>query len=201
MEHTHLKEKTDNKTLLNMYTSCDDIPLNLFIDVYCGDVKKLLISGNADEYILQLQRAKLISEYSLIIGGKSALYEIKKQAELIDYNTKINIFTMCLNLLKLDSFENVSEILSKIKIKVKDKEDAINKCNSNLAECKLRLDMLKRKINTESKVEINKSYFTKEMAIVMAHYKMVINPKEVTASIYGNWIRLMLDEIKDKQNG
>lgn len=67
------------KIPIMLYNDLDKIPLDIFIDVFLGEKRKLIIDGNHSEEELESQASMLISEYIEIVGGASVSSEILKR--------------------------------------------------------------------------------------------------------------------------
>lgn len=59
-----------------MYTELDKMPLSQFIDVFLGDMDKVVIRGRYSQEEKVKASEKLCNEYLSIIGGGSLLFRI-----------------------------------------------------------------------------------------------------------------------------
>ena len=190
------------------YTTCDEIPLCKFIEMYKGNLNALIKGGRTKPTDGELRKAAmgLIDEYSVITGNKNIAIEIEDRSKLIDCNTKLLMLNMAENLSRSFMYMDAKDILSHLGISLSIEPDnqelevVYRKIESLRAKVNLNKMMLERNIEASKNVNPDKKNFTRERMIVSAHFKMHINPSEYTASEYGNLIRIMFEQLKDIRN-
>lgn len=66
--------------MANIYTTCDEIPLCKFIEMYKGNLNALIKGGRTKPTDGELRKAAmgLIDEYSVITGNKNIAIEIEE---------------------------------------------------------------------------------------------------------------------------
>lgn len=206
-ELTPLSRKTaerQKEKSWSIYSTCDDIPLRLFIEVYTGNKKALVKRGNPPQKIIDKTAEKIIFGYAGIVGSRSIKFEIESRSKLMNYDSKIKCLEIVKRLIRSNEYNSSTEILEALNFKknlIVSKENdeiVLNLIESELAATMLNLDILKKRFENENKEDKKptKQSFYKEIALVSQHFKMPIDIERCTASIYGNYVRNMIDEIK-----
>ena len=94
-----------------LYNDLDKIPLDIFIDVFLGEKRKLIIDGNHSEEELESQSSMLISEYIEIVGGASVSSEILKKSNLINLHIKVECMRIAELMANRGEWDEVVNIL------------------------------------------------------------------------------------------
>lgn len=212
MEHTHtsLREQYQAEgKLSNIYTTCDEIPLNLFIQVYFGNYKALIKDKSvlSDCAVLEFISKEMIVEYIEIIQSKNLNFEIESQNTIINLQSKIYCLEVARNCICSKEYQDGIDILRILGYKNVapgcESDKIINDINSDIATLKVKLGIILRQTQTKTITGSNpdKSYFSREMATVCRHYKMMFNPCDCTAAIYANLVKEMINDLKHIQDG
>lgn len=181
-----------------IYTDLNKIPLQRFIDVFCGDFRVLIINGNHEDAELESAAQKMIYEYMSIVGGRQVLAEIAKKNEQINLGMKIECMLACENLIKIGRYEDVRLVLEELGYRIREDEPEKMKTRvtSILGSSRLRLDMIKGQPAKVVDKGFDKGSFVKERVMVMQHYKMHIDPTVFTAGEYAYMVKGMCDDIE-----
>lgn len=99
-----------------LYNDLDKIPLDIFIDVFLGEKRKLIIDGNHSEEELESQSSMLISEYIEIVGGSSVSGEILKKSNLINLHIKVECMRIAELMANRGEWDEVVNILRSLDI-------------------------------------------------------------------------------------
>lgn len=172
----------------------DDISMYDFIDIYCGNYNRLSMEKDAKDVA-----ANLIFEYRMITdpaGSKSVIYSHGNRLKI---KAKVLLFQICSNLLAMKSNKDVCRILNDYGYKGLNEDNVGLKVksllNSALYENKrLEDEPYASKKFTESDI---RAYFNKEIAFLMTYFKMPIDIKSITASVYANIVNQAIEQIKN----
>lgn len=186
------------------YTSCEEIPLRKFIEMYKGDLKALIIEGNPGDKELREASTSIIEEYSMIVGGKNFSFEIDDRSRMINYGIKIALMDVIISSCEFGRIGDIKDLLIIFSIPTPNEGDieglnmVLRRAASIKAEAGLRLSAITR--NEKAKDSKRKVDFTKERMILSSHFKMKVDMDNYTAAEYGNLIRLMLNDIKEMES-
>lgn len=177
------------------YTDLDRMPLGKFIEMFCGNLDALVMRGNHKKDELSVCAKKLINEYLSIVGGKILLAEISRKNEIINLGIKIDCMESCGNMIKMNDWETVCDILSLFGyvVDINDKDKIRQKIGSILANCRYRRDKLSS-IDGSSQATMDFDYFTRERVVVMGHFKMHIDKDVFSAKEYAFLVKRMCDD-------
>lgn len=183
------------------YTDLDRISIGKFIEVFCGNLDALIISGSHKKEDLSCAASKLINEYLSIVGGKVLLAEISRKNEVINLGIKIDSMEACSNIVKMNDWETVCDILAQFgySVDIDDKCKITQRINSILSNCRYRRDKLLSNDDISQKV-MDRDHFVRERAMVMGHFKMHIDKDVFTAKEYAYLVRRMCDDIDSMNN-
>lgn len=178
------------------YKDLDQISVGKFIEVFCGNLDALVVNGSHRQDDLSYAAKQMINEYMSIIGGKVLLAEISRKNEIINLRIKIDCMEACLNLIKINDWKHVCDMLSAFgyTVDVNDKEKINQRISSISANCKYRYDKL-TSVNSASTAVMDRDYFTRERVMVMGHFKMHIDKDVFTAKEYAFLVKRMCDDI------
>ena len=180
-----------------IYDDLDKIPMNLFMDIFQGDISKV-----SDENIPSVEAEeiaeRLIAEYSEIVGGRSAIAEVSKQNEIYNCGLKIECMNACEYLIKAEKYESVSKILLKFgfKIPAEDKDRIRQRVSSILTASQYRIEKLKSFRPDADSQPVNKDYFTRERVMLMENFKMHIDIYKLSAKEYAYMVRKTCDDMQ-----
>lgn len=182
-----------------IYNDLNKIPLQRFIDVFCGNIRALIMSGNHSDEELALVAQDMVYSYTSIVGGMQILAEIEKKNEVLNLSTKIECMSACENLMKIGMISDVCHILKKFGYSVKedDPEKIQIKISGIIGSSRFRLDSINSHRQKTINNKVDKSSFVKERVILMQHYKMHIDPLVFTAGEYAYLVKCMCDEVNN----
>lgn len=209
-EHIHSNRKKVEKQpgkSWSIYSTCDELPLRLFIDVYTGNKRALIKKGDVPENELSFTANKIILEYVGIIQSKGVSFEIQSRNNLMNYTIKIYSLEAAELLITVGRFEEATDVLKPFRIKknltvTEENVESVRRIiASEIALTKMLSDRLAKRVQTEKREEKpSKKKFYAEIAMVSQHFKMPID-LDIPASIYANYVKNMLHEIKEIRNG
>lgn len=183
-----------------IYKELNEIPLNKFIKVFCGDYKFLLIDGSHNKKELKETAKKLTREYISIVSSRSVIAEIDKKNEIMVCAGKIELMNACQLLISSEKWDEVVNILSELGyvINVNNKIGIKTRINSIISNSNYRLKQLENSLNSPVKESniMDEDYFVREKSIIMTHYKMAFSSKDITAKEYAYMVKAMFDEIE-----
>lgn len=181
-----------------LYTDLDKIPLDVFIEVCTGDIRKLIIEGEHSEEELSEQSEKLIAEYLEIVGGTSFLAEMSQRNNLINLHIKIEYMKIVEIMISNNDWEYAANALSRLGFTYSSSEhDKIRKkAASILSMSKYMLERANAKEKPESTSKMDKNYFVRERVAVMSHYGMHIRKNEISAKEYAYMVKKMCEDVK-----
>lgn len=179
-----------------IYETLDEIPISKFIDVYLGNYTGMVTDGNHSNVDLKKKATELIYEYSVIVKGKRQMVELYHKDEKLCLQGKICLLESCMKVVALggckkiaiDALEMLGYAVAEDKVEMKMRQ-ILGKFQFQL-EVQLKEDADGKEKDVE---KVDKSYFTKEMAMVMKHNKFTFNPQEVSAAMYAYWLKDMID--------
>lgn len=176
----------------------DNISLSLFIRVFNGEHDLVIKSGKANEDTINEYVEKLIHEYIGIVGGNGASRNLSRKNEMLNLAISIEALNVCDQLYNLERWEDVCSILKWIGFTLNpDDRDGIKKRISALMATKtFHLERLRNLDNEEHSDKIDPDYFTKEIVLIMTHFKMQIDKDKITAKEYAYMSKRMSDEIE-----
>ena len=189
--------------MANIYTTCDEIPLCKFTEMYKGNLNALIKGGRTKPTEGELRKAAmgLIDEYSVITGNKNIAIEIEDRNNMVNHNIKLVLLEASERLIEAGAYPDASEILEKVGVKMKDSPSlqevmAIKKqIRSKTAQIRYSLSVLER--NRLKAPDPKDKDFTRERMVVSSHFKMRIDPQTFTAAEYGNLIKIMVEQLKE----
>lgn len=180
-----------------IYNDLSKIALSRFIDIFLGDVDKVVQSGVHSIKEKVLAAEKLCNEYLSIIGGKSAVAQIIRRNEVLNIQIRLNCFSMCEKLISSGDWDVVISIMGALgyRFKEDEHEKITNRIKSVSASDNYRLAKLQESAANSGKVKMDRDYFTKERVSLMSHVKMHIDENTFSAKEYAYMVRRMCDEI------
>lgn len=179
-----------------MYMDLGELTLARFIDIFLGDVDKVVKDGTSEHTESDRMAAaeKLCNDYMVIVGGKSVLSVIARRGELL----KLQMRETCLNaarrLAVMGEWDGAMEIMGNLGYRVKP-EQLMGKIKSVQASGRYRMAKLQDGMKEKEGVRMDREYFTRERVSVMSHTKMYIDEHTFTAKEYAYMVKMMCDEI------
>lgn len=185
-----------------MKTKLEELNVDQFVSLLDGDGSVLL---NPNESVGQDTLTKtmrnIIFEYKEIADKAGFRSYLREKEDILKTRISIKIFTCCDNLLKLNEYEAVRDILKECGIRI-----SSNKEERLRAEVKSRLN---RALNTLKKIDeelrlkaadskdVNiRHEFDGQTASLMAHYKFQIDTSTMKATIYAQLLARYQRELK-----
>ena len=106
--------------MANIYTTCDEIPLCKFIEMYKGNLNALIKGGRTKPTEGELRKAAmgLIDEYSVITGNKNIAIEIEDRSRAVDCNIKLILLESADHLIDAMMYADASDILGRVGIRM-----------------------------------------------------------------------------------
>lgn len=180
-----------------IYNDLSKIALSRFIDIFLGDIDKVVQGGAHSIKEKVLAAEKLCNEYLSIIGGKSAVAQIIRRNEVLNIQIRLNCFSMCEKLISSGDWDVVVSIMGALgyRFKEDEHEKITNRIKSVSASDNYRLAKLQESAANSGKVKMDRDYFTKERVSLMSNVKMHIDENTFSAKEYAYMVRRMCDEI------
>ena len=94
-----------------IYNDLSKIALSRFIDIFLGDIDKVVQGDSHSIKEKVLAAEKLCNEYLSIIGGKSAVAQIIRRNEVLNIQIRLNCFFMCEKLISSGDWDVVVSIM------------------------------------------------------------------------------------------
>ena len=176
----------------------DKIPMDVFVDVFLGDLSALSSKGERSSAGAEITAQGLIHEYMDIIGGASAEAELSKKNDIVNYRIRINCMNACNSLIGLNRWDDVCDILRRFGFDLpKSDHDKIRmRVSAILSNSRFNLDRLNSRPEKVGKNIMDRKYFIREIVAVETHFKMQINTGVTSAAKYAHYVKRMCDEIK-----
>lgn len=180
-----------------IYTELEKIPLSRFIDVFLGDIDKVVVNGNHSREEKENASEKLCNEYLYIIGGKSVVSHINKRNEILKIHMRMCCLEMASRFIIMEEWDKAKDIMGALGYSFKsDEHDRMrSRIESVIASDKYRIAKLQKSLDNSGKIKMNREYFTREKVSVMSHVKMYIDEDVFSAKEYAYMVRNMCDEI------
>lgn len=186
-----------------MYETLDEITIGKFIDVYLGNYGVLVKSGFHNNEELQKKAAALIYEYSGIVKGKRQLVELYRKDEILCLQAKIVLLETCLKIIAIAGGK--TEAIDSLRMLgyIVNEQNVESKLKQVIGKFQFQLEMASLAESEEiddKGVQVNRSHFTKEMAMVMKYNKFTFSLQGVSAAMYAHWLRDMVDYFNFREN-
>lgn len=180
-----------------IYTELDKISLSRFIDIFLGDIDKVVVRGQYSQKEKEEASEKLCNEYFSIIGGKSIISHINRRNEIMKIHMRMCCFERCSLFMELGEWDDVRNIMDALGYSFKDNEhDKIrSRIESVSASDKYRLAKLQEHSGNSGKTKMDREYFIRERVAVMSHIKMHIDENKFSAKEYAYLVKNMCEEI------
>lgn len=105
-----------------IYNDLDKICLSRFIDIFLGDIDKVVQGDKYSAEEKALAAEKLCNEYLSIVGGKSAITLISRRNEILKIQIRLNCLAVCERMILSDDWSDVVEVMSTLGYKFKEDE-------------------------------------------------------------------------------
>ena len=188
-----------------VYNDLDEITLSRFIDVYLGDVSKVVKEGECGKGEQREAAARLCAKYLSIVGGRSLLAQISRRDGMLRVQMRLSCLEACRRLAGAGDWEGAREVMGALGYRFGsvERERMMKKMDSVEASDRYRLDKLRAAEEQKEKnaVKADRDYFTRERVAVMAHMKMHIDPDVFKAGEYAWMVRRMCDELEKALRG
>lgn len=180
-----------------MYTELDKMPLSRFIDVFLGDMDKVVIRGSHSYEEKVKVSEKLCNEYLSIIGGKSVVSHINKRNEILKIHMRMRSLDIASKLIAMGEWDEAHNIMAALGYSFKSGEhDRMRtRIESVMASDKYRIAKLQELSDNSISAKIDREYFTRERVSVMSHVKMHIDENTFSAKEYAYLVKNMCEEI------
>jgi len=182
-----------------MRTRLDQYTMAEFIDIVSGDES---IIGAETPESAHLTAASLATQYREIANPAQAKSLIVEEEENGKFQSKLTIIGICLNLISVfKDYDSVREILKVGNIYIGDTSD--ERIEGSLQAFKRKTEaQMKRKIDEASKENETseetdlRSAYDKQTAYMMTYFKMNIDHRTISASIYANLVNIAYNQSK-----
>ena len=180
-----------------IYNDLGKISLSRFIDIFLGDIDKVVQKGmySAGEKVAAAER--LCNEYFSIIGGRSAVAQISRRNEVLKIQIRLNCLSICERMVSSGDWGDAVDVLATLGYKFK--EDEHEKIKSRItsvsASDRYRLAKLEDNTPDAGRAKMDREYFTRERVSLMSHIKMHIDENTFSAKEYAYMVRRMCDDI------
>jgi hypothetical protein len=170
----------------------NEIPLSVFIEVYTNENHGVSFDIPTDEAV-----SKIVGDYMAIVGGKQIASEVVNANRKINLALMVECMTACENLILLNNWKGVCEVLLKLGYSLKESDHERIKQRVQTLKSKAEYDLSKEKEADKPKEKPTKEMFTKERVTIMKYNKMQIDTKTITAGEYAWLVRQTCDEIEE----
>lgn len=177
-----------------MIERLNQISLNDFIELSCGNYNCLLFDGEAaTEEELKERATKLIVDYRNIVNPSGMKALILDKEDLVKERARLLSLRICQTLISINCFDDVREVLKLFDVDTRNmsEEQLIFKIDNML-----RSAIFEQKRNEERRKEEGeekkatpeqiRSSFDTEIAFLMTYFKMNIDSRIINAAVYAN---------------
>lgn len=177
-----------------MIERLNQISLNDFIELSCGNYNCLLFDGEAEtKEELKERAAKLIVDYRNIVNPSGMKALILDKEDLVKERAKLLSLRICQTLISINCYDDVREVLKQFGVDTRNmsEEQLISKIDNML-----RSAIFEQKRNEERRKEEGeekkaapeqiRSSFDTEIAFLMTYFKMNIDSRIINAAVYAN---------------
>jgi len=185
-----------------MIARLDQLTLNDWISLLCGDLTVLQGGDASEEELLRLS-AKLINEYKQIAAPAQAAHDLSDAEDNQKARHKERCLLICDLLCEFGRCSEAKDVLAELDVNVSrlDTDEKVrNEVKGLLDMARYDIEAMEqeqtKKLKKADPVNIRKSMYS-EIAYVMTTLRMSFNPNELNAAIYANLVRQC--EIRMKQ--
>lgn len=186
-----------------MIQRLDQLSLQQFISLCCGDTSVLKEHDDENEKALADKAIELASEYKAIATPGKAKIEMLDGEQKQKLLMKEKCTRIILALAEFGRIDYALEVLKELDVdtsKLTSPEEVVKKCKAMNNDARFELDTLadrKREQDTAPKDEaaIRKAWYG-EIAWVMSVFKMSIDVNAVNAAIYANLVQQAVQRMK-----
>lgn len=186
----------------------DDICLADFIDIACGEVDGLAkrMGKKASSEEVAAKARDIVYAYRSLsdpVGTKMNIMELGAAAK---DRAKLLLFTLAKIVVELGEEGDVEELrhtlvedLGRQRVAKMDKEALRSFVERELTSVQFGIERRAAKKANEARLNVDtdvRAGFSREIAWVMSHYKMSIDTRVVSASVYANLVKNAVDEVK-----
>lgn len=182
-----------------VYRDLDEIKMRRFIDIFCGDVEKVVMDGSKDKHSREeMEKAadKLCCAYVELTGGKTMKARLTRRNEMLKLEMRLASLDACRKLMIMGKWEEVASVMEKLGHKMAgDHESVRRKIESLIASDSYRLEKLYRNEMEKQKnsgEKVTKETFAQERVWMMAKLKMHIDTDVYTAMEYGMMVNQLV---------
>jgi hypothetical protein len=198
------------------YTSCEDLPLNLYITCQVdNDLSALVIEGAPSEEELKSAWENITEEYYDLAGESLDTYTLGLYFEVQAMNVKIEVIEQCLSVLKKYYCPDLVEILKQHGYPLKEDEtndQYISALEKIQKRSKVLLIQLQDKFSHLEKIKsskkkgdkITRKYYGKLLAHLSKFFQFQISSTKVTVSEYAAYLNEYItasEQVKTVEDG
>ena len=189
-----------------MITKLNDLSVADFIELSCNNTDVLLGDGSsATKEELKEARHNLMYEYKQIVNPAAMASLLLDKNDDMKVNMSIFMLSLCNALLNMDGEKEVLEIMQIYKPGYDKKGEELKKDVNNLLRekqfLKKRMDNITEKdavVPTEKEI---RDSFDREIAFVMTYFKMNLDIRITSASVYANIVHQAVEQAKRRAIG
>ena len=171
----------------------DQFTMSEFIDIACGNYSLI----RADEETAKKVAASLMEQYNNLADPTTAKARLIDEERFAKCGARIKLYRILLNLLVIEAFDEVRDILTlagQDRVAKLDNDGMKPRIEQMLRteESKLVRMEEERKANSPADMpeEEFRASFDRQTARLMAHFKLTINHDRITASVYANLVNM-----------
>ena len=187
-----------------MIEKLEQLTVSQFVDLVCGDTSVLICKHEvvSPEKLAKATRS-IVFEYKEIADSAGVRSFIRASGDYIKAKMALSLYAICKNILLLDEYDRVREILESTGLK-----SAKRFSNKRIAaEVASRYERAKadiakieesKKKDEEPDLSVVRSEFDAQTAALMAYFKFQIDPDTMKATVYAHLVARHIREIKAK---
>lgn len=187
-----------------MIEKLEQLTVSQFVDLVCGDTSVLIGKHEvvSPEELAKATRS-IVFEYKEIADSAGVRSFIRASGDYIKAKMALSLYAICKNILLLDEYDRVREILESTGLKsakrFSDKRVAAE-ITSRYERAKADIAKIEesKKNDEEPELSVVRSEFDAQTAALMAYFKFQIDPDTMKATVYAHLVARHIREIKAK---
>lgn len=192
-----------------MITSLSKLMMDKFIDMLCGELEVIVENGESpSKEEVATVATRLIGEYEQRVDPSGYKRRLTDEMDNRRRDMKIMLLRLCAAMLELGAIDDVRVTMKEYgwrvdglgKDALKRKIDAdVRRFESEAKREREEKEKEAKKPTHAKDAESIRACYDREVAFVMAHFKMALRLSEVTASVYANLVAQAQRELSIKQ--
>ena len=187
-----------------MKEKLEQLTLSQFVDLVSGNIRVLLGKLEiANPIKIATVTRNIVLEYRAIADPSGTDSYFKYVEDWIKAKMNVLLFTMCSNLVLLNQYGRVRDILENYGLSVSGWTDCrvSGTIQAKLAMSQRELDNLEEENDKAMNERENiRAQFDSQTATLMAHFKFQIDPATIKATLYANLVERHNREVKAQIN-